>query len=81
MGIVRDIISRPFNYTEQIAYLKILSRCVLGIAGRGVIEGQRRVDTPQTSYFPEIHLIEILRWPFVVVETLEKAHLTENSEG
>ena len=35
MGVVKDIISRPFNYTEQNGYLKILIKCVLGIDGRG----------------------------------------------
>ena len=41
----------------------------------------QRVDAtlpPKTSYFPEIYLIEILRWPLVVVETSEKAHLIGN---
>ena len=42
------------------------------------IEGDGRVDTlSYTLYFPEMYLIEILRWPFVVIETSEKAHSTE----
>ena len=33
MAVVKDIISRPFNYSEQNAHLKILIRHVLGIDG------------------------------------------------
>ena len=39
-----------------------------------LIQTDQRVDTPpHTSYFPEMHLIEILRWPFVVIETSKRA--------
>ena len=34
MGVVKDIISRPLNYTLQNHYLKILIRCVLEIDER-----------------------------------------------
>ena len=34
MGVVKHIISIPFNYIEQNGYLKILIRRVLGIDGR-----------------------------------------------
>jgi hypothetical protein len=45
-----------------------------------------RVDLPpsphaQAPYFPKMHLIEILIWPFVVVETSKKAHSIGNLEG
>jgi len=42
------------------------------------IQGDRRVDTLHISYSPEMHLIEILRWPFVVIETSIKVHRFEN---
>ena len=37
MGVVKNTICRPLNYTEQNGYLKILIRCVFGIYchGRG----------------------------------------------
>ena len=38
MGVIKDIISRVFNNTEQNGYLKILILCVFGIewhAGKG----------------------------------------------
>ena len=33
--ILKDTISRPFNYIEQNGYLKILIGCVWGNGGRG----------------------------------------------
>ena len=34
MCVVEEMIYRPFIYTEQNGYLKVLIRCVLGIDGR-----------------------------------------------
>ena len=34
MGVVKDVILRPYNYAEQNDYLKPLIWCVLGIDGR-----------------------------------------------
>ena len=42
MGVVKDMISRPFNYTEKNGYPKILIRYILGINGceRGLVSLQ-----------------------------------------
>ena len=47
------------------------------------IKSCRRVNTPtpKPRYFPGIQLIEILRWPVVVVETSKRAHLIEYLKG
>ena len=35
MGVVKNIICRPFNYAEQNGYLDVLITCVLRINGSG----------------------------------------------
>ena len=49
MEVLKDIISRTFNYTEQNGYIKILIRCVLGIDGRGeLVDLESLIDLQST---------------------------------
>ena len=42
------------------------------------IQSDGRMNTPYTSCFPKMYLIENLTWPFAVIETLIKAHSIGN---
>ena len=42
------------------------------------IYSDQRVNTPHISCFLEMHLIEILTWSFVVLETSKRVHSIGN---
>ena len=50
--IIKNIISRPFNYVEQNGYFKILIRCVQGNGGQGGVVALQSFSTIKNSTGP-----------------------------